>query len=43
MARDARDDPTVIEDMSRLFEAEILKDPSKWLNIYHRRPIATDS
>jgi lauroyl/myristoyl acyltransferase len=38
LANDARDDLTVLNDMSRLFEAEILKDPSKWLNIYHRRP-----
>jgi lauroyl/myristoyl acyltransferase len=42
LASDTRDDLTVLKDMSKLFEAEILKDPSKWLNIYHRRP-ATDS
>jgi len=38
MLTDPRDNQHVLEDMSRLFEQEILKDPSNWLNIYHRRP-----
>lgn len=38
MATESHDDKAVLQTMSELFETEILKDPSKWLNIYHRRP-----
>lgn len=43
LAQDARDDRAVLTAMSAIFEQEILKDPSRWLNIYHRRPTATNA
>lgn len=39
MTSDTHEEDAVLMSMSQLFEQEILKDPSKWLNIYHRRPI----
>ncbi len=43
LATDDRTNQAVLHDMSALFEAEILKDPAQWLNLYHRRPSANNT